>query len=90
MLVFGEGMDKTNYYGVTVSMDGRWLSIGASSGTAPRNDLWLADLSTSTLEAPDLRVVQEGVDAQHVAARRPRRARLPVHRPRQPARPARA
>ena len=45
----------------------RWTAggcrIGASSGTAPRNDLWLADLSSSTLEAPDLRVVQEGVDA---------------------------
>ncbi len=44
-LVFGDGLDKTNYYGVTVSMDGRWLVIGASAGTAPRNDLWLADLS---------------------------------------------
>jgi len=61
--VFGDGMDKTSYYGVTVSMDGRWLSIGSSSGTAPRNDLWLADLTSSTLEAPDLRVVQQGVDA---------------------------
>lgn len=69
-LVFGEGLDKTNYYGVTVSMDGRWLTVGASAGTAPRNDLWLADLSAGPLEAPDLRVVQEGVDAStslHVA-----------------------
>jgi prolyl oligopeptidase len=56
-------MDKTSYYGVTVSMDGRWLSIGASSGTAPRNDLWLADLTSSTLAQPDLRVVQQGIDA---------------------------
>ena len=63
VLVFGEGMDKTSYYGVNVSMDGRWMSIGSSSGTAPRNDLWLADLTSSSLEAPDLRVVQEGVDA---------------------------
>lgn len=63
VLVFGDGLDKTNYYGVTVSMDGRWLTIGASAGTAPRNDLWLADLSASPLEAPDLRVVQQGVDA---------------------------
>jgi prolyl oligopeptidase len=63
VLVFGEGQDKTNYYGVTVSMDGRWLSIGASAGTAPRNDLWLADLASSPIEAPALRVVQEGVDA---------------------------
>jgi prolyl oligopeptidase len=63
VLVFGDGLDKTNYYGVSVSMDGRWLSIGAASGTAPRNDLWLADLSSSPLDAPELRVVQQGVDA---------------------------
>jgi prolyl oligopeptidase len=62
-LVFGEGLDRTNYYGVSVSMDGRWLVVGASAGTAPRNDLWLADLGAAPLEAPDLRVVQEGVDA---------------------------
>jgi prolyl oligopeptidase len=63
VLVFGEGLDKTNYYGVSVSMDGRWLTVGASAGTAPRNDLWLADLSASTPEAPELTVVQHGVDA---------------------------
>jgi prolyl oligopeptidase len=63
VMVFGEGMDKTSYYGVNVSMDGRWMSIGASSGTAPRNDLWLADLTSSSLASPELRVVQEGVDA---------------------------
>ncbi len=61
--ILGAGLDKTNYYGVTVSMDGRWLVIGASAGTAPRNDLWLADLSDGQLESPTLRVVQEGVDA---------------------------
>jgi prolyl oligopeptidase len=63
VLVFGDGMLLTNYYGVSVSRDGRWLSVSASEGTAPRNDLWLADLSAGSLEAPDLRVVQEGVDA---------------------------
>jgi prolyl oligopeptidase len=61
--VLGAGLDMTNYYGVTVSMDGRWLIVGASAGTAPRNDLWLADLSDGQLESPTLRVVQEGVDA---------------------------
>lgn len=63
VLVFGEGKDMTNYYGVSVSMDGRWLVIGAAAGTAPRNDLWLADLHASTAERPELSVVQEGVDA---------------------------
>jgi prolyl oligopeptidase len=65
VLVFGEGLEKTNYYGVSVSMDGRWLSVSASAGTAPRNDLWLADLQASALEAPELVVVQSSdVDAQ--------------------------
>jgi prolyl oligopeptidase len=63
VLVFGDGQDMTNYYGVTVSMDGRWLTIGAAPGTAPRNDLWLADLTSSPLESPDLQVVQQDVDA---------------------------
>ncbi|NDU74341.1 prolyl oligopeptidase family serine peptidase, partial [Actinomadura sp. DSM 109109] len=63
VLIFGDGLDKTNYYGVCVSRDGRWLTISASQGTAPRNDLWVADLSASTPEAPALRAVQEGVDA---------------------------
>ncbi len=63
-LIFGEGREKTNYYGVSVSRDGRWLFISASRGTAPRNDLWIADLSESDPAAPDLRVIQQGVDAQ--------------------------
>jgi prolyl oligopeptidase len=63
-MVFGDGRDKTSYYGVSVSMDGRWLSVSAAEGTAPRNDLWLADLQGDDLAAPRLTVVQEGVDAQ--------------------------
>lgn len=62
--IFGDGLIATNYYGVTVSRDGRWLQISASEGTAPRNDLWLADLTTSPLEAPELRPIQVGLDAQ--------------------------
>lgn len=63
-LVFGDGMDLRHYYGVSVSMDGRWLTVSAASGTAPRNDLWIADLAGADPAAPDLRVVQQGVDAQ--------------------------
>jgi prolyl oligopeptidase len=62
-LIFGTGRDKTDYYSVSVSRDGRWLVISASRGTAPRNDLWLADLSDGDPAVPDLRVVQEGLDA---------------------------
>jgi prolyl oligopeptidase len=64
VLIFGEGRDKTDYYSVSVSWDGRWMTIGASRGTAPRNDLWLADLTASDPASPELRVVQEGIDAQ--------------------------
>jgi prolyl oligopeptidase len=65
--IFGEGLDKTNYYGVTVSIDGRWLIVAASAGTAPRNDLWIADIGSGSPERPDFVVVQEGVDAQTAA-----------------------
>src|SRR6266568_6931024 len=64
VLIFGDGRDKTDYYGVSVSRDGRWLVISASRGTAPRNDLWIADLSESDPATPELRVIQEGIDAQ--------------------------
>jgi prolyl oligopeptidase len=64
VLILGDGMEKTNYYHVEVSPDGRWLVITASAGTAPRNDVWVADLATSAPAAPNLQVMQEGVDAQ--------------------------
>lgn len=64
VLIFGEGRDKTTYYGAGVSRDGRWLTVSSSEGTAPRNDLWIADLSAGTPERPGLRAVQEGVDAE--------------------------
>jgi prolyl oligopeptidase len=77
-MVFGEGRDKTSYYSVSVSMDGRWLVIGASIGTAPRNDLWLADLTTSDPAAPVLMPVTVGLDAQ-TSLRAGRDGRLYVH-----------
>jgi prolyl oligopeptidase len=58
--VWGDGLDKTNYYGVAVSMDGRWLTVSASAGTAPRDDVWIADLHGDAT----LNEVQVGVDAQ--------------------------
>jgi prolyl oligopeptidase len=65
--VFGEGRDKTTYYGASVSRDGRWLMLWASIGTAPREDVWLADLSASdpdALAAPAFTPVTVGLDAQ--------------------------
>src|ERR1039457_4085143 len=64
ILIFGAGRDKTNYYGASVSRDGRWLAISAAQGTAPRSDLWLADLAASPIPAPTLTVVQEGGEAR--------------------------
>jgi prolyl oligopeptidase len=63
-LIFGEGRDKTDFYQVSVSWDGRWLAITASQGTSPRTDVWLADLAASSPGDPALGVVQEGVDAR--------------------------
>ncbi len=75
VMIFGDGLEKTNYYSVSVSRDGRWLIIGSAAGTAPRNDLWIADLAAAPESAPDLRVVQQGVDAQ-TGARAGRDGRL--------------
>jgi prolyl oligopeptidase len=64
VLIFGEGLNLHNYYGVSVSRDGQWLQISAAEGTAPRNDLWVAHLPSGSLEAPNLVTVQVDVDAQ--------------------------
>ncbi|WP_432485945.1 prolyl oligopeptidase family serine peptidase [Kineococcus esterisolvens] len=62
--VFGAGRSMTNYYGVWTSRDGRWLVVSASDGTAPRNDVWIADLASSSPREPVLREVVTGLDAQ--------------------------
>ena len=61
--VHGDGLDPTNYYDVQVSRDGRWLVVAASAGTAPRNDVWICDLTGSGALAE----VQVGVDARCAA-----------------------
>jgi prolyl oligopeptidase len=64
-LVFGEDSDKTSYFGVTTSTNGRWLSVTVSLGTAPRNDCYLAELGSPEAEGqPAWRVVLVGVDGQ--------------------------
>ena len=63
-VVFGAGMTMTNYYGVEVSRDGRWLQVSAAEGTEPRNDLWVADLTDGDPRVPAFRLVQGDVDAQ--------------------------
>jgi prolyl oligopeptidase len=56
--LFGAGRDRTTYYDVTTSPDGRWLYITASLGTAPRNDAYLMDLADGGIST-----VLEDVDA---------------------------
>ena len=62
--IFGAGMDLRSYYGVGVSRDGRWLVVSAATGTAPRNDVWIADLTATSPERPELKPVVVGLDAQ--------------------------
>ena len=61
--VFGTGRDKTTYYGTSVSRDGRWLIISASVGTAPREDIWITDLTACDPAAPVLVPLMVGLDA---------------------------
>ncbi|MEY3408052.1 MAG: hypothetical protein RL038_1113, partial [Actinomycetota bacterium] len=68
--IFGAGLTITNYYGVTVSKDGRWLQITTHEGTAPRNEIFWADLANADIANPPLRKVFGDVDASadfHVA-----------------------
>jgi prolyl oligopeptidase len=60
VMVFGDGRDKTQFYSVAVTPDGRWLTITATKGTAPGTDLYLADLSAGPPGRPELLAVQEG------------------------------
>jgi prolyl oligopeptidase len=69
--VFGSGLDLRSYFGVGVSQDGRWLVVSAATGTAPRNDVWIARLGADRAgeeaargETPDLRPVAVGLDAR--------------------------
>ncbi|MGH9177065.1 MAG: prolyl oligopeptidase family serine peptidase, partial [Acidimicrobiales bacterium] len=62
-MVFGAGRDKTEYHSLHASRDGRWLVVGASKGTAPRNDVYLLDVPAGAWCT-----VQEDVDVWTDAA----------------------
>jgi prolyl oligopeptidase len=63
VLVFGDGHDPRTYFGVGLSRDGRWLVASAAVGTAPRNDVWIAELDGDHAR-PSFRPVAVGLDAQ--------------------------
>ena len=69
--IFGAGLDPRSYFGVRVSRNGRWLVVTAATGTAPRNDSWIADLGDPDSPArharlidPPLRPIAVGLDAR--------------------------
>jgi prolyl oligopeptidase len=65
VLVFGQDQPATAYLGCSTSEDGRWLAVSSALGTAPRNDLWLADLHGAGGEAAPVFVpVTVGEDAK--------------------------
>jgi prolyl oligopeptidase len=63
VLVHGQDSDPTTYFGVHTSRDGRWLVVSGAAGTAPRDDVWIADLEGTG----ELQEFQVGVDAQTAA-----------------------
>jgi prolyl oligopeptidase len=69
--IFGSGHDPRTYFGVGLSRDGRWLTVSSSVGTAPRNDIWIADLAAGTAgelpvghATPRWQPLAVGLDAQ--------------------------
>jgi len=60
--VFGADHAPGSHFAVSATADGRWLSVSVTPGTAPRNDLWLADLSRSDPQHPNLRIVHRGAE----------------------------
>ncbi|KAA5828769.1 prolyl oligopeptidase family serine peptidase [Saccharopolyspora hirsuta] len=77
LLVHGDGLDPTYYYGTRVSRDGRWLVVEGSPGTARRDSVWIADL-TAGGEVPELRQVVDTSDGYRVGAWVERDGRLYV------------
>lgn len=56
----GEGAAMTAYFGVTTSVDGRYVAVTLGLGTAPRNEVWVAEVAPR----PAWRRVVAGVDAR--------------------------
>ncbi|QUH00537.1 S9 family peptidase [Saccharopolyspora erythraea] len=67
LLVHGEGLHHTFYFGTSVSRDGRWLFVHGSPGTARRDSMWIADLSDGA-PVPELRRVLDTSDGVRASA----------------------
>ncbi|HWO67252.1 MAG TPA: prolyl oligopeptidase family serine peptidase [Umezawaea sp.] len=44
VLVHGDGLDHTYFYGLKVSPGGRWLVVNGAPGSVRRDSVWIADL----------------------------------------------
>lgn len=71
-MVFGEGRGKAQFYSVSVTADGRWLTVTASEGTAPATEVFLADLGASAPDRPDLRPMRQPAQNAQAAQTRSR------------------
>ncbi|MFG2309942.1 prolyl oligopeptidase family protein [Streptomyces sp. NPDC048566] len=69
--IFGAGRSDTQYYTVATTPDGRRLAVGATEGTAPATDLWIADLAESSPGRPRLRRLQHAADGRTAVRLRP-------------------
>jgi prolyl oligopeptidase len=63
VLVFGAGLHKTTFHGVSVSDDNAYLIVSSREGTARRNNIWLANLADAPEDAPTFVPMQLGADA---------------------------
>jgi prolyl oligopeptidase len=64
VMIFGDGRDRTQFYWVDVTTDGRWLIVSATTGTDPRTEIWLADLARGDWRAPVMRPIRQGSAAR--------------------------
>jgi prolyl oligopeptidase len=66
VVIFGDGRAAASFYGLSITSDGRWLTISATDGTSPHNELWIADLRHGDPAHPRLRPIQaEAVARTH-------------------------
>ncbi|WP_199442398.1 prolyl oligopeptidase family serine peptidase [Umezawaea beigongshangensis] len=79
LLVHGDGLDHTYFYGLTVSEDGRWLVVNGAPGTVRRDSIWIADLHAAVDRVPEFTQVVSADAGAQCSAWVERDGRLYVH-----------
>ncbi|GHJ43285.1 prolyl endopeptidase [Catellatospora sp. TT07R-123] len=81
VLIAGADAAPGRYFHITVSADGRWLTLIDRQGTDPRDNVRVADLTGGSIEEPAFTVVQrEDVDARTTVHHRGGRAYIWTNR----------